>query len=232
MLSYAIQAQCPIDSITQNESFDLNGGVLRGCGGLTNNSFFRVFDLSAEFGITQDYQIDSVAFGSGALFFNPNVSEIRGYVNIYSLEAGLDFNLDDLQLLASQEHLVTDEENNVIQLVTLPISNRPIIESGQQLVIELFSDILDNTLLFFIENSDPQTAPWFRQFCDNPVEEVSDGSIVMLAFGTCVEASPIPTLGEWGILVLFLLLSITLTIALSKKNKSLGVPAMRDSAFK
>ena len=31
LLSYAIQAQCPIDSITQNESFDLNGGVLSGC---------------------------------------------------------------------------------------------------------------------------------------------------------------------------------------------------------
>ena len=93
LINYTVQAQCPVDSITQNESFNLDFGGLTSCGDLTNNSFFRVFDLSAEFGITEDYQIDSVTFGSAVFFSDPNVSEARGYVNIYSLEAGLDFNL-------------------------------------------------------------------------------------------------------------------------------------------
>ena len=232
LINYTVQAQCPVDSITQNESFNLDFGGLTSCGDLTNNSFFRVFDLSAEFGITEDYQIDSVTFGSAVFFSDPNVSEARGYVNIYSLEAGLDFNLDDLQLLASQEYLVTDEETVVFELVTLPISSRPIIESGQQLVIELFTNVEDGALLFFLENNDPQTAPWFSQTCDNTAEEISATSVVMLAFGTCVEASPIPTLGEWGLLFLCLLLSITMIIGVRNRNKSLGVSAMRNSAYK
>lgn len=231
LINYTVQAQCPVDSITQNESFNLFFGQLSSCGDLTNNSFFRVFDLSAEFGITEDYQIDSVAFGSSVFFIDPNVSEARGYVNIYSLEAGLDFNLDDLQLLTSQEYLVTDDDV-FSEFVTLPISSRPIVESGQQLVIELFTNVEDGVLLFFLENNDPQTATWFRQTCDDPVEEVSITSIVMLAFGTCVDASPIPTLGEWGLLFLFLLLSITLIVGVRKRNNSLDVSAVRNSTYK
>lgn len=107
------------------------GSVSCNAGGLhTDNSYFRLFDLVADFGINEAIQISSVDFGIEQASSNAGDQPVT--VNVYTLSGA--FVMANLTLINTMQATVVDQVQSILNV---PIN--AIIPQGAQLVIEVFT---------------------------------------------------------------------------------------------
>lgn len=216
LLGFYAQAQCTATTqITQSTSqsiIDVNS-VSCNTGGLhADNSYMREFDMSA---YPDGFTIESVDFGiESAASASGGSQPIT--VNLYTLSGPL--MLANLTLLHSEDIMVADQTETVLNV---PMSSSVAVPAGSTLVYEVFTPngqgVGDS---FFIGSNDlGESGPTYITTADCGIPEpltlamvgFPDMHAVMNINGcatAATTASDIPTLGEWGIISLLLLLLI------------------------
>jgi hypothetical protein len=225
LLSYSVHAQCPTQQqITHSATQNIVGlnSVSCNAGGLhTDNGYFRQYDLNA-FGILQDFEVSSVDVGienaTGAIGSQPAV------LNLYTLSGPMI--LANLTPIHSEMVTVADQ---ALAILNIPLTAPVVVPAGSILVVELFTPEgqTDGNIFFIGSNPDGQTSTSYIVAADCGVPDITDVAalgfpdmhIVMNVNGCEIIPPPIPTMGQWGIIILGLsLLSLGLLTMRSRKR--------------
>ncbi len=214
MLTQSVsQTIVPLNSISCN------------AGGLhTDNSYFRAFDLSADFGITGDFNVCGVDFGietaAGAAGTQPVT------VNLYSGPPGFPTDFPaNFPLIGTIDLTVPDQAATILQAAVAATAL-----AGEELVVEVFTpEGQTNGHSFFLgSNPDGENDPSYlaAEAC-GAATPTATGDIGFPGFQFVINVHgdvaqgpggglPIPTLGEWGLLALVLLLAGAATFFLRR----------------
>lgn len=207
------------ESTTQNivalNSVSCNAGGLH-----TDNSYYRAFDLST-FGITTDFNVCDVQFAietaTGAGGTQPAT------VNLYAGPVGFPTGFPaSYTLIGTAALSIPDQALTIFSSLAAGT-----VVAGQELVVEVFTpngQAAGNS--FFIgSNPDGESAPSYLAAAacgiTSPTDTAAIGfpnmDIVMNVIGDVPAiAPPIPTLGQWGLLALVLLLAGAATFVLRR----------------
>lgn len=188
-------------TITSSNSVSCNAGGIH-----TDNSYFRVFDLSADFGVNESIDIESIDFGveqaAGAGGSQPLT------VNVYTLSGPLA--LANLTLLGTQAVDLPDQN---LSIMNVPVTAT--IASGSVLVIEVFSPNgqIDGNSFFIGSNNLGQSDLSYLAAADCGVTEITDVAAVGFPnnhYVINVNADPTPPtipLNSWPIILSSLLMA-------------------------
>ncbi len=141
-------------STTQNITA-LNSVACNNGGIHTINSYYRVFDLVTEFGITDPIQVDELSFGVEQAASGAGTQTV--IVRLYTLSGP--FILANLTQIGSETLAVPDGATGTI--FTTPFDPVVVVPANQILVAEVYTpDGAAGSNSFFIgSNADPETAP-------------------------------------------------------------------------
>ncbi len=183
-------------NITTGNSVACNAGGLH-----TDNSYFRVYDLAGDFGITQAIDVDEVSFGVEQALGASGSQPVT--VNLYTLVGPL--NTANLTLIGSEAVSVPDSASGTVYAV--PFSPEVTVPANAILVVEVFTPNGQTTgNSFFIgSNADPETDPSYLMAADCGVAQpATTGSIgfpnmhivmnVSAGLSACNAATDIPWL--------------------------------------
>ncbi len=226
-LNQTIIAQCDDIFITHSTSQDIvtiNSISCNAGGSHADNGYFRVFDL-ASFGVASDYEVSSVDFGiENAVGMGGNQSAT---VNLYTLSGPLQ--LSNLTLIHTQDIVIPDQ---ALTLYNLPLSAPVIVPAGSTLVYELFTpngQAIGNE--FFIgSNSGGESDLSYIVAADCNVLDITSLSdinfpnvhFVMNIHGCLANAAGIPTIGQWGFIILGMGMLCIGVVASRKRSLSLS----------
>ncbi|MGB0384510.1 MAG: carboxypeptidase regulatory-like domain-containing protein [Ardenticatenaceae bacterium] len=162
-----------------------------------DNSYYRVFDLSGDFDVNEDFEVSSVEFGVQLARGAGGEQPVR--VNLYTLDGS--FVLANLTAIGSAEVNLPDQS---LTIASVPVSGT--VPAGSTLVVELFtpSGVADGNTFFVGSNNQGQTDPSYirASFCgvSQPTNVTNIGAANMqlvmnvtgdISRGTC-SASDIP----------------------------------------
>ena len=165
---YAEEVLSPIPvsvTVSHSNSQDIgNGSVACGAGNgaHTTSSYWRVFNLSGDFGITDDFNILQVQFGLQSISAN-----FTATVRLHSLSGAL--NTSNLTLLASQTVLITPSNNGTV--VSVPISVA--IPAGTIVVMEVFTPAQSGRLFMMGSNPNGETSSSYISAVDCSINQPS-----------------------------------------------------------
>ncbi len=144
-------------NITTGNSVSCNAGGLH-----TDNSYYRVYDLAGDFGITQTIEVDEVSFGVEQAVGATGSQPVT--INLYTLVGPL--NTANLTLIGSEAASVPDSASGTVYAV--PVSPEVVVPAGSVLVVEVFTPNGQTTgNSFFIgSNADPETDPSYLRAAD------------------------------------------------------------------
>jgi hypothetical protein len=212
-------------TVTNGNSVSCNAGSLH-----TDNSYIRRFDLDGDHNIQRSFDINNVTIGvevasSAGAAGQPLV------VNLYTIAAG------DALLFANLtpigQAVFPAFADTSLAIVDLPVTGTVNDPASQDLVVEIF---LPNGQSaghsFFIgSNANGEIAPTYLAAADcgapEPATTASIGfpnmHLLMLVDGVESAAAPIPTMSEWGMILLGLILSVSAITILRRKRNTAGM---------
>jgi hypothetical protein len=155
-------------SITSNNSVSCNAGGLH-----TNNSYFRIFDLSNNFGITRDFIVKHIEIGIELANSTSGSQPVT--VKLHTLNGPL--TTANLTSLYSETYNVPDQTLSIYNFV---LATPVIIPAGKILVVEIFtpSGQLTGNSFFIGSNATPVASPNYLSAADCGVSEpATTGSI-------------------------------------------------------
>lgn len=218
---------CGTVMLTQSVSQNIVPGNSISCSaaGLhTDNAYIRAFDLSADFAITADFNVCGVDFGIETAAGAGGMQPVT--VNLYSGPPGFPTDFPaSYPLIGTVDLSVPDQAATLFQAAVTATAL-----AGEELVVEVFTPEgqTAGSSFFIGSNPDGQNDPSYivADACATPTPTPT-GDIgfpgfqyVINVHGDVAQAPggglPIPTLGEWGLLALVLLLAGAATFFLRR----------------
>ncbi len=151
-------AFCGPTTVTESSAFTVTAGNSTSCnqGGFhDDNSYWRAFNLSPDFGITTEFHVCQVTIGVEAASTVGGSQPIT--VNLYTSDQAFPTGFPgSLTLIGSTDTTVADQS---LSLLTIPVSGTA--PTGSQLVVEVFtpSGIADLNSFYVGSNANAETAP-------------------------------------------------------------------------
>ena len=155
-----------IATVTHSNSQNIvNGSVYCNAGNTThtNTSHWRVFNLSNDFGITEDFNVNQIQFGVQSVNNNYTLT-----VRLHTLNGT--FNTSNLTLLGSINVPVSAANNGTV--VSAPFSTT--VPAGSILVMEIFTPANGTTLFFPGSNGSGQSGPSYISAADCGITQPSN----------------------------------------------------------
>ncbi|PIZ08056.1 MAG: hypothetical protein COY56_05830 [Flavobacteriaceae bacterium CG_4_10_14_0_8_um_filter_34_31] len=165
---YAEEVLSPIPvsiTVSHSNSQDIGTGSVAcgaGAGAHTTSSYWRVFNLSGSFGITDDFNVNQVQFGLQSI-----TSNFTATVRLHSLSGA--FTTSNLTLLASQTVNVAPANNGSVISVPMSVT----IPAGTIVVMEVFTPAQAGNLFMMGSNPNGENAPSYISAVDCGINQPS-----------------------------------------------------------
>ncbi len=201
-------------TIASGNSVSCSAGSLH-----ADNSYMRRFDLDGD----ESFNITGVAFGVELATSGTGTGQ-PVTVNLYTIPAGDDLEFANLTPIG--QTVYTDFPDLTLEIFEAPITGTITDPQTQDLVVEIFTpDGQSAGHSFYIgSNANGQTGPSYLATADCGISEpISTGAIgfpdmhiLMIVHGD--DAASIPTLSEWGVILLVMLLAGTACIVIRRQQ--------------
>ena len=219
-------------TITQSADLvSINNGIQ--CNGFNNpttqTSNFRRFDLDGAHGIAGPFALDNVRVGT--FISDPGITL---YINFYTINPGDPLLLANLTQIGIPTSYVTQVSDNGAMFTINTAGAGAVVPPGLDLVVELF--IPDGETVIggyytayntFGETADSYalsaTACGITEITTLAAIGLPGYAFMLEVTGNAAPPPAIPTLSQWGLIILGLSLAIVLVLAFSLKSKKVKV---------
>ena len=212
-------------TVTSGNSVSCNMGRLH-----TNNSYMRRFDLDGDHGITGEFNITRVTIGV-EIAESPGAVGQPLTVTLYTIPNGDALAFANLTQIG--QSVFPNFADTSLSLVNLAVTGTVSDPTTQDLVVEIFTPNgqAAGNAFFIGSNANGEIKPSYLAASDCSVPEPAttasigfpDMHILMLVDGVEASAEPIPTLSEWGMILMGLILAASAYGVLRRQRNSMGV---------